>query len=424
MVSQNNVVTPHQVIQEKKTELYGKIMAKKKKSSPIKSTVASLAPQTGSAMHSDMFRLMSHQIKSPINSITTLLRTVADGFAGDIAPQAHQFIERAILRVDDARQIINDIFTYEFFSESSAALTESVDVIGILLSMIDSLQIAVSEKKISFNHTIDHTHAVILKGNKAGLENALRNIVENAIKYSPENKEIAIVVSCNAPKKLVTIKISDQGYGIALDELETIFQPFYRSSQHKSSISGTGLGLPIAKRIVEAHGGTISVSSVVDEGSTFNIVLPYEHSRKSHQTRVRRKKIVIVGGVTGGPKAAARLRRLDEYCDISIIEMSEFLSYPGCGLPSFISGKVRSPKALMSTADNTIRDVNFFKTIKNITIHNKTEAIEIDREKKCVIARSADTKKTLVFPYDKLILATGSISYMPEIEGINHPRLY
>ena len=137
-----------------------------------------------------------------------------------------------------------------------------------------------------------------------------------------------------------------------------------------------------------------------------------------------KKKVVIIGGVTAGPKAAARLRRLDEDLDITIVEKSELLSYSGCGLPFYISGKVQSPKMLMATADNTVRDVHFFEAIKKIKILNKTVATAIDRRKHRIGLKDLATGKASFLPYDVLILATGAESFVPEIKGIEQEGIY
>ncbi len=212
--------------------------------------------------------------------------------------------------------------------------------------------------------------------------------------------------------------------GIQENELESIFNPFYRSIKHKSNIPGTGLGLTIARRVIAGHNGTLTVESKENVGTTFRIVLPFIRLRMSEQEIAERKKVVIIGGVTAGPKAAARLRRLDEELDITIIEKSQFLSYSGCGLPYYISGKVRSPKALMSTADNTIRDVHFFESIKNIKILNNTLALEIDRKKKTVKTQNLNNKSVSHLNYDVLVLATGAVPLVPGIPGIRQEGIY
>ena len=137
-----------------------------------------------------------------------------------------------------------------------------------------------------------------------------------------------------------------------------------------------------------------------------------------------RRHIVILGGATAGPKAAARLRRLNENQDITIIERGEFLSYSGCALPYFISGKIPSLKQLMFTADNTMRDVRFFESIKNITALNNTIALAIDRDKKVVTTQNLINKTIMQLSYDVLILATGGNPVVLNIAGINHEGVY
>jgi NADPH-dependent 2,4-dienoyl-CoA reductase/sulfur reductase-like enzyme/rhodanese-related sulfurtransferase len=129
------------------------------------------------------------------------------------------------------------------------------------------------------------------------------------------------------------------------------------------------------------------------------------------------KKIVIVGGVACGPKAAARARRLDPEAQITIIEKGELLSYAGCGIPYYLSGDVQDVKGLMETPIGVVRDTVFFKNVKDITVMNRTLAESIDRKKKTVqVVSTADGSHSEV-PYDKLVLATGGTPFIPDIPG-------
>jgi len=128
-------------------------------------------------------------------------------------------------------------------------------------------------------------------------------------------------------------------------------------------------------------------------------------------------RIVIVGGVAAGPKAAARARRLDPSAEITIVEQDEILSYAGCGLPYYISGLVQDRRQLMETPVGALRDPHFFSQVKNIRALNKTRAIRIDREAKELEVRAVDTGETMYLPYDKLILATGAEPAEPPIPG-------
>jgi len=131
------------------------------------------------------------------------------------------------------------------------------------------------------------------------------------------------------------------------------------------------------------------------------------------------QKIVVIGGVAAGPKAAARARRVDPDAEITIIEREEILSYAGCGLPYWISGVVKERKDLLATPVGALRDPEFFGRSKNIRALNRTEALEIDRGAKIVRCKRLETGELLEIPYDKLILATGSRPIELRIKGSN-----
>ena len=103
------------------------------------------------------------------------------------------------------------------------------------------------------------------------------------------------------------------------------------------------------------------------------------------------KKIVVIGGVAAGPKAAARARRLDPTAEITIVEKGELLSYAGCGLPYYISGMVEDRRQLMTTPIGVMRDPQFFAQVKDIRVLNRTEAVKIDRQAKEVEVQNVDS---------------------------------
>ncbi len=390
------------------------------------SSDGALKPQSESpdSTDQDAFRILSHQLKSPIDTIQSLLKTISDGFTGEINPQALHLIERAVSRAEEAKEMISDLLDYELLSRRKEAVKEEFDLVLLLNTLVMRYASIASEKEIYLSADLPLKHRIIVLGDSRSLEQAIRNIIENAVQYTPAQGSINILFSFSEADKRCQIQIKDTGYGISEDELESIFDPFYRSIKHKSSVPGTGLGLPIARRVIAGHNGSLTVESKENEGTTFRIVLPFISLKISKQDIAERKKVVIIGGVTAGPKAAARLRRLDEELDITIIEKSQFLSYSGCGLPSYISGKVSSPKALMSTADNTIRDVHFFESIKNIKILNNTLALDIDRKKKTVKTQDSSSGSIAYLNYDVLVLATGAVPLVPEIPGIRQAGVY
>lgn len=134
-------------------------------------------------------------------------------------------------------------------------------------------------------------------------------------------------------------------------------------------------------------------------------------------------KVIVIGGVAAGPKAASRINRLCADAEVTIIEKGEFLSYAGCGLPYYISGMVEDSKELMSTPVGTVRDSAFFKKVKNAKVLNHTEAVAIDRTGKTVTVKNRGGDEQ-VHPYDKLVLATGAESSVPPIPGVELDNIY
>jgi len=132
------------------------------------------------------------------------------------------------------------------------------------------------------------------------------------------------------------------------------------------------------------------------------------------------KKIVIVGGVACGPKAAARARRRDANAEIILIEQGPWLSYAGCGLPYYVGGSIPELDGLRKTQYGAVRDEEFFSAVKGIDARTRTVAESIDREAKTVAVRNLDTGKTETIGYDTLVIATGARAAQPPIEGIEN----
>ncbi len=361
---------------------------------------------------------VSHQLKSPIDAIQTLLDTISKGYTGEANRQTLHVVDRAVKRAAEAKSIISDLLNYGLYSENQAGSREELDLAELFDSIVSGYAAIASEKGISLHCERPSGKRIFVSGDSSGLYHAIRNLIENAIQYTAPDGTITVRLDFSEETKTCQMQISDTGYGIVEQELEHIFDPFYRSLKHKANIPGTGLGLAISRKVISSHQGSIKVASEEGKGTTITVELPFSRISENKQGAAGRRKIVIIGGATAGPKTAARLRRLDESLDITIVEKSEFLSYSGCGLPYYISGKVSSVKSLMSTADNTIRDVNFFESIKNIKALNNTTALEIDRDKKAVKIKDLKKGQTSYLPYDTLVLAAGANPYIPEIEGI------
>ena len=130
-------------------------------------------------------------------------------------------------------------------------------------------------------------------------------------------------------------------------------------------------------------------------------------------------KVIIIGGVAIGPKVAARLRRIDQDAEITILEKGRLISYGGCGLPLYVANYVPILDDLMMTSYGLLRDAEFFQAQKDIKVLIQTEAIKIDRNNKTVLVRNLVTELEEILSYDYLVLATGAKPSLPPIPGMN-----
>lgn len=136
------------------------------------------------------------------------------------------------------------------------------------------------------------------------------------------------------------------------------------------------------------------------------------------------EKIIVIGGVAAGPKAACRIKRLQPDAEVVVLDQDSLISYGGCGIPYFVSGDVSDEKELRSTSFHVVRDESFFHEAKGVSMLTRTRALAIDRVSKTVRAEQLDTRETREIPYDKLLLATGSIPNRLQIPGAELEGVY
>lgn len=128
-------------------------------------------------------------------------------------------------------------------------------------------------------------------------------------------------------------------------------------------------------------------------------------------------RVVIIGAVAVGPKVACRLRRLLPDAAITVVDQDRFISYGGCGIPYYLADEVPDETQLMSTSFHAVRDARFFREAKGVTVLPRTRAAEIDRERQAVTVEDLDSGARGELPYDRLVLATGSVSVVPPVPG-------
>lgn len=221
----------------------------------------------------DFVANVSHELKTPITSIKGFLETLKEGAISD-QENAVRFLDIAIKHTDRLIAIIEDLLSLSRVEQDDEKGIISLEPVK-LADIFGSVDRAFNQKAAISGMTTKYEadESLTALGNATLLEQAVGNLVDNAIKYSPANG--AVLVKAIQRGNQVVITVADHGAGIAKEHLGRIFERFYRVDKSRSrKEGGTGLGLSIVKHIVTAHNGTVSVTSSPGAGSVFTVIIP------------------------------------------------------------------------------------------------------------------------------------------------------
>jgi signal transduction histidine kinase len=215
--------------------------------------------------------MMSHDLKTPLARIQGMVDVIQrdEHAVSQTQEEALQSIKSS---TQDLLKFIDTILNYTKIESQGVELhLESRDLNQVLKEVLKKFEFMARSRRIELVLEFEPLFSISLDPEL--IKQVLGNLIENAIKYSPEGSKI--LISTEEADQFVVVQIADQGKGIPEDELANIFTKFYRSKEAKvSSVKGSGLGLYLAKYFVELHRGTIHVESAVNVGSTFTIKLP------------------------------------------------------------------------------------------------------------------------------------------------------
>ena len=223
-----------------------------------------------SALRADFVSLVSHELRSPMAAVIGSARTLHQRWRELSADHRDSFLDLIAEETDRLAQLVADVldtsrieagtFSYAFSDVDLGRLAE--DAVAAAEAGQDAVRVVASVRG----------PLPAVRGDSERLRQVLANLVDNAIKFSPEGSEVQVTAYANGANVLVDV--SDSGPGIPRDQQGLIFEKFGRAKTDGGSRPGTGLGLFIARSIVEAHGGTLEVHSAPRQGATFTLALP------------------------------------------------------------------------------------------------------------------------------------------------------
>ncbi|MGA2070390.1 MAG: ATP-binding protein [Sedimentisphaerales bacterium] len=233
-------------------------------------------------MKSDFISSVSHELRTPLTSIKAYAETMLDD------PNMPQSTRQEFLQIIDEESdrltnLINGILDIsKIESGTIEIIRKPINIASVAKRAAESLEYVAGKKKVRLQTDIAG-HLPELLGDENKIYSMLTNLINNAIKFTPENGTAS--VSAHFVNNELVVKVSDTGMGIPKDDLNKIFGRFYRVHRPGKQIQGTGLGLAIVKEIVMRHDGRINVESEIDKGSTFTVYLPVAQQPAHAATR-------------------------------------------------------------------------------------------------------------------------------------------
>jgi signal transduction histidine kinase len=223
-------------------------------------------------MKSQFLASMSHELRTPLNSILNFTEFVMTGMFGDVTERQKDALGKALNSGKHLLALINDILDMSKIQAGMMTLyvEKDINLYPELQQVSATAQTLLKDKSVRYIEDIDPDLPLIV-GDKRRLRQVLLNLVSNAAKFTAEGSIIFRVKNRGAN---ILFSVIDTGPGIAPEDHQLIFEPFRQTDTGMKQLGGTGLGLPISKRLIEAHDGQIWVESQVGQGAAFYVCLP------------------------------------------------------------------------------------------------------------------------------------------------------
>lgn len=364
---------------------------------------ARLEAEKANMAKSEFLSRMSHELRTPMNSILGFAQLLEMGELN--APQK-KGIDHILKSGKLLLELINDVLEISKIEAGHLPFSlEPVPLDSIIRETADSV-LPMAEKRGITIHQVESSESLrCVLSDKQRLKQILLNLLGNAIKYNREGGAVTIRTELRRDttktKKFIRILISDTGQGISAEDLPKIFVPFERIGAEKTTTEGTGLGLAVVKKLVDAMNGTQGVESVLGQGSTFWVEFPQAKCLKMLTNLDAKQKITEVKSWKG-----TMLYVEDNIPNIELVEDIFDLTYPGINLITTNFGKKTLSLALKYKPGLILLDLN----LPDIDGLEVLEILKNDKETKDipVIVLSADAMPRQV----ERIMGAGAINYL------------
>lgn len=222
----------------------------------------------------EFISVAAHQLRTPMSGIKWVMSMAAEGDLGEVSDELKHHLKNGVENADRMIKVINGLLDLSQLEEAKAQFQkEPREILPLLQDIVTTLTPNAEHKKVQMKIFVPKKKLPQVNVDSEKIKTAIHNLVDNAIKYSPEGKTVTIGAAVAGSEMHITV--ADQGYGIPKDQQHRVFEKFFRGKNVvKVETEGSGLGLTIVKDIVDKHDGKIFFESVEGKGTTFTIALP------------------------------------------------------------------------------------------------------------------------------------------------------
>lgn len=238
-------------------------------------------------MKSEFVTLAAHQLRTPASAVKWTTRMLLDGDLGEMTKEQKEAIEKAYKTNEKMIRLVNDLLNVAQIEEGRY-LSKLVlsDIEEIIQSVIDIYKETIEQKKLKFEFQKPEEGLPKVMLDKEKIRIAIKNLLDNAVRYTFAGGRVKVSIKKKREEREIEVQIQDTGLGIPASQQSKVFTNFFRGSNiMKVETEGTGLGLFIAKNIIEAHGGEIWFESEEEKGSTFYFTLPIKEKFSEFLTK-------------------------------------------------------------------------------------------------------------------------------------------